>query len=170
MPAVCLKLTLTYSGCHGNPIGQRLDIVGKSVLQSVQTALQRADPVVVCRQLGAQRLDHRACCSTSTCREDRLTSSDLFSLAPASTSGRSGAMAVVSAISTDRSAAHFIVWSDRLLGWLWSQLVESVLLRGSVSSDVIVQCCFTSTETKRRIREGEPRTATSIFTRTAPEL
>ena len=169
MRAVCLKLTLTYSGCHGNPIGQRLDIAGKSALQSVQTGLQRADPVVVCRQLGPQRLDHRACFSTSACREDRLTSSDLFSLAPASTSGRSGAMAVVSAISTDRSAAHFIVWSDHLLG-LAVIAVESVLLRGSVSSDVIVQCCFTSTETKRRIREGEPRTATSIFTRTAPEL
>ena len=27
-----------------------------------------------------------------------------------------------------------------------------------------VQCCFTSTETIRTIRDGEPRTATSIFT------
>ena len=27
-----------------------------------------------------------------------------------------------------------------------------------------VQCCFTSTETARTIREGEPRTATSTFT------
>ena len=29
---------------------------------------------------------------------------------------------------------------------------------------VRVQCCFTSTETIRTIREGEPRTATSTFT------
>ena len=53
------KLTLTHSGGHGNPIVQRLDIVGKGVLQSVQAGLQRADPVVVCPQLGPQRLDHR---------------------------------------------------------------------------------------------------------------
>ena len=30
---------------------------------------------------------------------------------------------------------------------------------------VQVQCCFTSTETVRTIRDGEPRTATSTFTR-----
>ena len=28
----------------------------------------------------------------------------------------------------------------------------------------MVQCCFTSTETARLIRDGEPRTATSTFT------
>ena len=27
-----------------------------------------------------------------------------------------------------------------------------------------VQCCFTSTETRRFIRDGKPRTATSTFT------
>ena len=26
------------------------------------------------------------------------------------------------------------------------------------------QCCFTSTETKRTVKDGEPRTATSTFT------
>ena len=29
---------------------------------------------------------------------------------------------------------------------------------------VQVQCCFTSTETVRTIRDGEPRTSTSTFT------
>ena len=33
-----------------------------------------------------------------------------------------------------------------------------------------VQCCITSTETVRTIRDGEPRTATSTFIHTAPEL
>ena len=33
-----------------------------------------------------------------------------------------------------------------------------------------VQCCFTSTETVPTIRDGEPRTPTSTFTRTIPEL
>ena len=33
---------------------------------------------------------------------------------------------------------------------------------------VRVQCCFTSTETIRLIRDGKPRTATSTFTDTAP--
>ena len=28
----------------------------------------------------------------------------------------------------------------------------------------LVQCCFTSTETIRLIRDGDPRTATSTFT------
>ena len=32
------------------------------------------------------------------------------------------------------------------------------------TSAVQVQCCFTSTETMRLIRDGEPRTATSTFT------
>ena len=36
--------------------------------------------------------------------------------------------------------------------------------------DVQVQCCFTSTETIRTIRDGGPRTATSTFSDTAPEL
>ena len=31
--------------------------------------------------------------------------------------------------------------------------------------EIPVQCCFTSTETVRTIRDGEPRTATSTFTR-----
>ena len=31
-------------------------------------------------------------------------------------------------------------------------------------SSLRVQCCFTSTETIRTIRDGEPRTATSTFT------
>ena len=32
------------------------------------------------------------------------------------------------------------------------------------AASVQVQCCFTSTETIRTIRNGEPRTATSLFT------
>ena len=45
----------------------------------------------------------------------------------------------------------------------------------SAGSDIrakvaFVQCCFTSTETVRTIRDGEPRTFTSTFTDTAPEL
>ena len=38
-----------------------------------------------------------------------------------------------------------------------------------MSSSVQVQRCFTSTETIRTIRDGEPRMATSTF-HTAPEL
>ena len=33
-----------------------------------------------------------------------------------------------------------------------------------LSRRLLVQCCFTSTETIRRIRDGKPRTATSTFT------
>ena len=38
------------------------------------------------------------------------------------------------------------------------------LLTVGLSSHVQVQCCFTSTETIRTIRDREPRTATSTFT------
>ena len=38
--------------------------------------------------------------------------------------------------------------------------LEIIYRRGTVR----VQCCFTSTETVRTIRDGEPRTATSTFT------
>ena len=37
-------------------------------------------------------------------------------------------------------------------------------MRRSTSVHNQVQCCFTSTETIRTIRDGEPRTATSTFT------
>ena len=33
-----------------------------------------------------------------------------------------------------------------------------------VQRDLRLQCCFTSTETVRTIKDGEPRTATSTFT------
>ena len=33
-----------------------------------------------------------------------------------------------------------------------------------LSSEIEIQCCFTSTETIRIIRDGEPRTTTSTFT------
>ena len=41
--------------------------------------------------------------------------------------------------------------------------LEDNAIKGASPSSVI-KCCFTSTETVRAIRDGEPRTSTSIFT------
>ena len=38
------------------------------------------------------------------------------------------------------------------------------MVLSDVHVQVQVQCCFTSTETVRTIKDGEPRTATSTFT------
>ena len=43
-------------------------------------------------------------------------------------------------------------------------LLGTAKLLSSEHSASSVQCCFTSTETTRTIRDGEPRTATSTFT------
>ena len=52
---------------------------------------------------------------------------------------------------------------DRFYIALYSPL-SSRLTALACDSAVSVLCCFTSTETLRLIRDGEPRTATSIFT------
>ena len=43
-------------------------------------------------------------------------------------------------------------------------LRENVSTKNSCGSTLQVQCCFTTTEAIRTIRDGEPRTATSTFT------
>ena len=42
--------------------------------------------------------------------------------------------------------------------------VATKMILVAAPANGVVQCCFTSTETVRTIRDGEPRTATSIFT------
>ena len=49
-------------------------------------------------------------------------------------------------------------------GGVMIQAAEGVGGGGGRGGGIQVQCCFTSTETIRTIRDGEPRTATSTFT------
>ena len=52
----------------------------------------------------------------------------------------------------------------------WALSRQSVASLADVSFGVQAHCCFTSTEIIRTVRDEEPRTATSTFTETAPEL
>ena len=57
-----------------------------------------------------------------------------------------------------------------LLYILYIVICDTILSPSCTEGCVQVQCCFSSTETIRTIRDGEPRTAPSTFTDTAPEL
>ena len=65
---------------------------------------------------------------------------------------------------------QFCITSTETVGLLETGAQDGHLDSHTASELCQVQCCITSTETVRIIRDGEPRTATSTFIHTAPEL
>ena len=68
-----------------------------------------------------------------------------------------------------RPFLHHDWWDRRCLHLWFVEPFRNVFFRHTVAfwhcgADVQVQCCFSSTETLRTIRDGEPRTATSTST------
>ena len=64
----------------------------------------------------------------------------------------------------------YVVLLLALLSWLpvsaecCQTVFHQLVMEGGLVRLVSLQCCFTSTETTSRIRDGEPRTATSTVT------